>query len=140
MTTELYEDAAIRILLAEKTSHDAVEALELASALVARMRAQHRPRAALRAGLLEVAALCAAHGDEEAEAALVPLAARCGQLGLVRLLCDEGPALTNLVASLRERLLHNRWPSEWPEVDELFLSAVLASAEPTDPQLSTPLQ
>lgn len=75
----------------------------------------------------------AVYGEEDAAAALVPLAARCAQLGLIRPLCDEGATLTQLVASLRERLLHNQWPSEWPTIDERFLSAVLASAEQTEP-------
>lgn len=133
MTAELDEDTAIRTLLTETAPHSAIEALERSSALAARVQSHRRPRAALRAGLLEVTARLAVYGEEDAAAALVPLAARCAQLGLIRPLCDEGATLTQLVASLRERLLHNQWPSEWPTIDERFLSAVLASAEQTEP-------
>ncbi|WP_159922755.1 hypothetical protein [Rhodococcus sp. WAY2] len=79
----------------------------------------------------------AVYSEEDAAAALVPLAAKCAHLGLIRLLCDEGATLTRLVASLRERLLHNQWPSEWPTIDEPFLSAVLASAGKTEPPSSS---
>ncbi|AII10852.1 serine/threonine-protein kinase [Rhodococcus opacus] len=138
MTAELDEDTAIRTLLNETTPHSALEALERASALATRVQSHRRPRAALRVGLLEVTARLAAYGEQDAAAALVPLAVRCAQLGLIRPLCDEGATLTQLVASLRERLVHNQWPSEWPTIDEPFLSAVLASAEQSDPPSSSP--
>ncbi|MFC9840174.1 protein kinase [Rhodococcus sp. NPDC127530] len=138
MTAELDEDTAIRTLLTETTPRSAIEALERSSALAIRVQSHRRPRAALRVGLLEVTARLAVYGEEDAAPALVPLAAKCAQLGLIRPLCDEGATLTQLVASLRERLLHNQWPSEWPTIDEPFLSAVLAAAEQTDPPSSSP--
>jgi serine/threonine-protein kinase PknK len=137
MTAELDEDTAIRSLLAETTPHSAIEAVERASALVTKVQSHRRPRAALRVGLLEVTARLASYGEEDAASALVPLAAKCAQLGLIRPLCDEGATLTQLVGSLRERLLHNQWSSEWPTIGEPFLSAVLDSAEQNEPPSSS---
>ncbi|ANS32516.1 Serine/threonine-protein kinase PknK (plasmid) [Rhodococcus opacus] len=100
VTAELNEDSAIRRLLTSGDPGDATQAHQRAGKLVARATALHRARAVLRASLLHVVTTRRVQGDHDALEALVPLVARCFHLGLIRPLCDEGPTLTQLIATL----------------------------------------
>ncbi|MBC2637875.1 MULTISPECIES: serine/threonine-protein kinase [unclassified Rhodococcus (in: high G+C Gram-positive bacteria)] len=138
MTAELDEDSAIRRLLVGEDPGDAGQAHRRAEKLVARAAALHRPRAALRARLLHVVTTRRVLGDPDALTALVPLLAQCSRLGLIRPVCDEGPALTQLVATLVERHERQDWDTGWPAVPVPFLRAVLASSDATSPPPHAP--
>jgi len=133
VTTELHEDSAIRRLLASGNSGDAAQAHQRAGKLVARATALHRPRAVLRASLLHVVTTRRVKAEHDALDALVPLIAQCFHLGLIRPLCDEGPTLTQLVATLAELREARQWKPGWPAVPTTFLCAVLASSTDTSP-------
>jgi ATP/maltotriose-dependent transcriptional regulator MalT len=126
VTEELEEDSAIRRLMAEKSPPSALRARTRAAALVERIATHERPRALLRARLLHVVSVLVAGDEQEAMEALVPLAAQCSGLGVIRLLCDEGPPMMQLVARLRDIQTQQRWPSRGPAISEVFLSSVLA--------------
>ncbi|MDF3306757.1 protein kinase [Rhodococcus sp. T2V] len=138
VTAELNEDSAIRRLLASGDPGDAALAHRRAEQLVARATALHRPRATLRASLLHVVTTRRVRGEHDALAALVPLVAQCSRLGLIRPLCDEGPDLTQLVATLADQHESRDWEAGWPAVPAPFLRAVLASSETTSPPPHAP--
>lgn len=93
---ELTEEAAVRWLLRV----DPERALHRADALRQSIDAVARPRAALCATLLSANCLETVGRSEEAEAVLAPALRRCVEVGLVRPLLDEGPALLAVVRRL----------------------------------------
>ncbi|QSE89387.1 protein kinase [Rhodococcus pseudokoreensis] len=105
MTAELDEDSAIRTALKTHGPDDEVDAIcARAHTLVASIDRNARPRAFLHAALLEVETLAAAGRDDDASTALVPLAAQCARLGLIRPILDAGPAVNRLVDRLRTQV------------------------------------
>ncbi|MFF0454068.1 protein kinase [Nocardia africana] len=93
---ELTEEAAVRWLLRV----DPERALLRARALRQSIDAAARPRAALCATLSTAHCLETVGRPEEAEAVLAPALRRCVEVGLVRPLLDEGPALLAVVRRL----------------------------------------
>ena len=92
MTAELDEDSAIRLLSASDYANDKEQACRRAADLTAAIDAERRPLAALQAQLLNIETLTAAGRAAEARDKLVPVAARCEELGMSRLLVDAGLA------------------------------------------------
>ena len=95
-TAEIEEDSAIRLLLGSSDG-DREAACTRAAALVGAIDAGRRPLAAMRANLLLAGCLATLHRDDEARTVLLPAAARCAELGLRRLLADEGPQARRLL-------------------------------------------
>jgi serine/threonine-protein kinase PknK len=97
MIAEIEEDTAVRLLLAGPSDKERQAACARAGALLGAIDATRRPLAALRATLLLVRCLAALHREDEARATLAPPAARCGELGLTRLLADEEQEMRRLL-------------------------------------------
>lgn len=100
MIAEIEEDAAVRLLLAGPSDDERRAASARAGALLRAIDSTRRPLAALRATLLLVRCLATLRRDEEARTVLAPAAARCAELGLTRLLTDEGPEIRRLFGEL----------------------------------------
>lgn len=94
---EIEEDSAVRLLLAGPSDGEHEEACSRATALMEAIDGTQRPLAALRAQLLLAGCLATLRRDEEALTTLAPAAARCAELGLHRLLADEGPQARRLL-------------------------------------------
>lgn len=99
LTSELEEDSAIRLLLADASGH--VDACARADRLVGSIDDDRRPRAALFARLIRAEALSAAGRDDEARSETIHLLDRCSETNMRRPLLDAGPQLRNRVAQLR---------------------------------------
>jgi serine/threonine-protein kinase PknK len=91
---EIEEDSAVRLLLADG---ECAAACARATALVGAIDAGRRPLAALRAQVLLAGSLATLNRDAEARTTLAPAAARCAELGLARLMADEGPQVRRLL-------------------------------------------
>ena len=124
ITVQLTESGAIRRLLAERSPGQADAACTRAYGLVHAVAAQNRPRALMQARLLLTACLSASGREAEAMEELVPLAAKCAELNLLRLVCDAGPLVVAVASRLLEEQLAGRWRAEWPAVPPGFLNAV----------------
>ncbi len=92
ITAELDEDSGIRLLSASDSVDDREQACRRAADLAAGIDEECRPLAALQAHLLVIEALTAAGRTVDARDELGPVAARCDELGLSRLLVDAGLA------------------------------------------------
>ena len=92
MTAELHEDSAIRLLAASESADDHTQACRRAGELCAAIDGGRRPLAALQAQVLYVETLTAVGRAAQAREELVPVAAKCAELGLPRLLIDAGLA------------------------------------------------
>jgi hypothetical protein len=57
--------------------------------------------------------------------ALVPVVAKCADIGLIRPLRDGGPWITSLVRALDHDLREGHWRDGWPRVSWAFLTVVL---------------
>jgi hypothetical protein len=121
LTAELDEDSAIRLLSASDSADDREQACRRAAELAVSVDGERRPLAALQAQLLLIETLTAVGRATEARNKLAPVAAKCAELGLSRLLVDAGlawPALrdyrshaTDLESSIRQRRGALSW---WP--------------------------
>lgn len=127
ITVDLKESGAIRRLLAERSPGQADAACTRAYGLVHVVAAQNRPRALLQARLLLTACLSASGREAEAMEELVPLAAKCAELNLLRLVCDAGPLVVAVASRLLEEQLAGRWRAEWPAVPPGFLNTVVTA-------------
>jgi serine/threonine-protein kinase PknK len=92
MTAELDEDSAVRLLFASDSADDHEQALRRAGDLVAAIDGERRPLAALQAQVLNIETLTATGRVADARDELAPVAAKCAELGLSRLLVDAGLA------------------------------------------------
>jgi serine/threonine-protein kinase PknK len=92
MTAELDEDSAVRLLSASDSADDHEQACRRAADLVAAIDGERRPLAALQAQVLHIETLTAAGREADARDELAPVAAKCAELGLSRLLVDAGLA------------------------------------------------
>jgi serine/threonine-protein kinase PknK len=92
MTAELDEDSAVRLLAASDSADDHEQACRRAADLAAAIDGERRPLAALQAQVLRIETLTAAGREAEARDQLGPVAAKCAELGLSRLLVDAGLA------------------------------------------------
>src|SRR5271155_1624744 len=92
MTAELDEDSAIRLLSASDSANDHEQACRRAADLAAAIDGERRPLAALQAQVLRIETLTAAGREADARDQLGPVAAKCAELGLSRLLVDAGLA------------------------------------------------
>ena len=92
MTAELDEDSAIRLLSASDSADDREQACRRAADLCAAIDGERRPLAALAAQVLRIETLTAAGRTADARDELEPVAAKCADLGLPRLLVDAGLA------------------------------------------------
>jgi ATP/maltotriose-dependent transcriptional regulator MalT len=90
ITAELDENSGIRLLSASDSADDRQQACRRAADLFAGIDGERRPLAALSAELLLVETLKATGKTDDANAILPPVAARCQELGLSRLLVDAG--------------------------------------------------
>jgi ATP/maltotriose-dependent transcriptional regulator MalT len=90
ITAELDENSGIRLLSASDSADEREQACRRAAELVAGIDHERRPLAALTAQLLLVETLLATGRTDDANAVLPRVAARCGELGLSRLLVDAG--------------------------------------------------
>ena len=92
LTAELDEDSAVRLLSASDSADDREQACRRAAELAVGIDGERRPLAALQAQLLLVETLTAAGRATDARNELTPVAAKCAELGLSRLLVDAGLA------------------------------------------------
>ncbi len=92
LTAELDEDSAVRLLSASDSAQDREQACRRANKLVAGIDGERRPLAALQAELLLIETLAAGGRTIDARNDLAPLAAKCAELGVPRLLVDAGLA------------------------------------------------
>lgn len=92
LTAELDEDSAVRLLSASDSADDRQQACRRAAELAAGIDGQRRPQAVLQAQLLLIEALMAAGRATDARNKLAPVAAKCAEHGLSRLLVDAGLA------------------------------------------------
>jgi serine/threonine-protein kinase PknK len=92
MTAELDEDSAVRLLSASDSADDHEQACRRAADLAAAIDGERRPLAALQAQVLRIETLTAAGREADARDQLGPVAAKCAELGLSRLLVDAGLA------------------------------------------------
>jgi serine/threonine-protein kinase PknK len=92
MTAELDEDSGIRLLSTSHSADDREQACRRAADLAAGIDGARRPLAAVQAQLLQVETLIAAGRAADARNELAPVAAKCAELGLSRLLVDAGLA------------------------------------------------
>ncbi len=90
LTAELDEDSAVRLLAASDSPDDQRQACTRAADLATGIDGQRRPLAARQAELLLVETLTATGRVAEARAGASRVSARCGELGLPRLLVDAG--------------------------------------------------
>ncbi|WAM19216.1 serine/threonine-protein kinase [Rhodococcus sp. JS3073] len=127
VTAELREDSAIRILVATDEPNRLDQACARAAALVNYLEGQGRPRALLQAHLLLTGCLAAAKRIVQAKRTLAPIAAQCADLGLVRLLSDEGPHILSIIAALQDDQRSGNWPPEWSPIPVSFLTEVLTA-------------
>lgn len=102
LTSELEQDSAVHLLLAENSTDSIRAATARAERLVQVIQGQTRPRALLHAQLRYVCCLSAAGRSEQAAALLAPLLRRCAELGLVRTVVDSGPAIAPVLETLAE--------------------------------------
>jgi serine/threonine-protein kinase PknK len=77
---------------ASDSADDREQACRRAAELAARIDAERRPLAALQAQLLLIETLTATGRAADARNKLAPVAAKCAELGLSRLLVDAGIA------------------------------------------------
>ncbi|WP_245402214.1 serine/threonine-protein kinase [Nocardia albiluteola] len=126
LTAELNEDSEIRLLLNDGTRAQLATACTRAAALRASIDAVQRPRAALHAQLLLAACRAAAGRTDEAKDTLIPALATCAEIGLIRPLRDEGPAITALIRALETDLRTGHWHDAWPRIPQAFLTTVSA--------------
>ncbi len=91
MTAELDEDSAVRLLSAGDSA-DRDQACQRAGALAAAIDGTRRPLAALQAQILHIETLAATGRESDARNELAPVATKCAELGLSRLLVDAGLA------------------------------------------------
>ncbi|WP_327116780.1 protein kinase [Nocardia sp. NBC_01730] len=120
ITSELQQDTAIRLLLAEHSPDAADEACTRAEALVGAIAEIDRPRSLLLAQLLWAATLSVAGRNELAGAVFRPALARCAEHGLIRPVADEAAQLRTMLAALRAD------PALAPEISQTFIRRVLA--------------
>jgi serine/threonine-protein kinase PknK len=92
LTAELDEDSAVRLLSASDSADDRELACRRAVELAAGIDGERRPLALLQAQLLLIETLTATGRATDARNKLAPVAAKCAQLGLSRLLVDAGIA------------------------------------------------
>jgi serine/threonine-protein kinase PknK len=92
MTAELDEDSAVRLLSASDSADDHEQACRRAADLAAAIDGKRRPLAALQAQVLRIETLATAGRAADARDELGPVAAKCAELGLSRLLVDAGLA------------------------------------------------
>jgi serine/threonine-protein kinase PknK len=92
LTAELDEDSAVRLLSASESAEDREQACRRADGLAAGTGGERRPLARLQAQLLLIETLTAVGRATEARDELAPVAAKCAELGLSRLLVDAGLA------------------------------------------------
>jgi len=90
ITAELDENSGIRLLSASDSADDREQACRRAADLLAGIDGERRPLAALTAQLLLAETLQATGRVGDADVVLPDVVARCGQLGLPRLLVDAG--------------------------------------------------
>ena len=92
LTAELDEDSAIRLLSGSDSADDREQACRRAAELAAGIDGECRPLAVLQAQLLLVETLTAVGRAADATNDLTPVAAKCAEVGLSRLLVDAGLA------------------------------------------------
>jgi serine/threonine-protein kinase PknK len=92
MTAELDEDSAVRLLSASDSADDHEQACRRAADLAGAIDGERRPLAALQAQVLRIETLTAAGRKADARDQLGPVATKCAELGLSRLLVDAGLA------------------------------------------------
>jgi serine/threonine-protein kinase PknK len=90
LTAELDEDSAVRLLSASDSADDREQACRRAAELGVGIDGERRPLAVLQAQLLLIETLTAAGRATDARNELAPVAAKCAELGLSRLLVDAG--------------------------------------------------
>jgi serine/threonine-protein kinase PknK len=90
ITAELDENSGIRLLSASDSANEREQARRRAAELVAGIDQERRPLAALSAQLLLAETLMATGRTDDADVVLPPVVARCGEVGLSRLLVDAG--------------------------------------------------
>jgi ATP/maltotriose-dependent transcriptional regulator MalT len=90
ITAELDENSGIRLLSVSDSADDREQACRRAADLFAGIDAERRPLAALSAQLLLAETLTTTGRTDDANVVLPPVAARCEELGVSRLLVDAG--------------------------------------------------
>jgi hypothetical protein len=126
LTAELAVDSAIRSLLLENAPTQLDLACARAADFCMTIDARRRPRAALRARLLQAACLATAGRTDEAKDVLVRAAATCAEVGLPRLILDEGPQVGSLIPLLYEDQRAARWKAGWPSIPRSFLADLMS--------------
>ncbi|MFD0360940.1 protein kinase [Nocardia sp. GCM10030253] len=123
VTSELAQDSAVRLLLAQNSVASIRSATARAEQLVRVIESQQRPRALLHAQLLYNCCLSASGRSDTAAALLAPLLRRCAELGLVRTVVDSGPAIAPVLETL------SKASDEKTRPPGLFLRQVLAAID-----------
>ncbi|QNJ94811.1 protein kinase [Mycolicibacterium fluoranthenivorans] len=103
ITAQLEDETAITLLLRTDDPEQIHTAVGWASDWTRSLEGTDRALAWLYAGRLLVSCLWAAGNADEAEAALIPVATRCAQHGLIRFLPDGG---ANVIAALTSLSTH----------------------------------
>ncbi|MET7772219.1 protein kinase [Nocardia sp. NPDC005366] len=120
LTAELWEDSAIRRLLARQSVTASRRACARARILVGRVAEMPRPRALVQARLLLIACLVATGERDEAERILLAVVVRCAERGLVGLLRFGDPTVTSLLREMADA------SGEIPSLPMAFVTEVLA--------------
>ncbi|MRH90923.1 protein kinase [Nocardia sp. SYP-A9097] len=101
MTSELEQDSAIRLLLAESTLGAAESACARAESMIHEIGTQNRPRALLQAQLTHIACLAAAGRQAEAILAIGPVLAQCAEHDLPQFVVDSGWQLAPIITAFQ---------------------------------------
>ncbi|MGQ4618874.1 protein kinase domain-containing protein [Nocardia sp. R7R-8] len=130
VASELHQESAIRLLLAEGTAAAADRACRRSEDLVRGIATQDRPHALLNAELLHGCCLSATGRMAQAVRLLEPALIRCAEHGLVRVVVDSGEQLRPVIETLQDTTTSAKMRS--------FLRQVLAQFERV-PQGRSPL-
>ncbi|RMI34312.1 serine/threonine-protein kinase [Nocardia stercoris] len=138
LIAEAEEIAAIRALMAGRPVAGGITAgenpaplgtddtvVKRARALYGRIAEHHRPRAELDAALLLTECLATAGWAGEALATLIPVVARCAELGWTRPLLDAGPGVIGLLRTLRDDMALGGGYAEQAEIPRQFLDLLI---------------
>jgi serine/threonine-protein kinase PknK len=127
ITAELEDEAAITLLLSSADPERIPDACDWADDRLRALAGTGRELASLQAARLQVACMWAAGRREEAQAALVPVAAECARHGLIRFLLDGGPHVVTALTALRENSAEISGQSRHFDVPYAFIDVVLGA-------------
>lgn len=127
ITAEIEDETAITLLLRGDDPEQIRLAGDWADERVRALEGTGRELARLHAERLLVSCLWAAGRTDDAEAALIPVAAECARHGLIRFLPDGGPHVVDALTALREHLAEVQGQFMHPDLSDTFVDTVLSA-------------